>query len=74
MSEGCGIVGIALDEGDAVLPIFYALYALQHRGQESAGIAVSKSKSKEEESGVNIPLIKGMGFVYEVFSLVGWNR
>ena len=68
MSEGCGIVGIALDEGDAVLPIFYALYALQHRGQESAGIAVSKSKSKEEESSVNIPLIKGMGFVYEVFS------
>ena len=68
MSEGCGIVGIALDEGDAALPIFYALYALQHRGQESAGIAVSKSKSKEEESGVNMPLIKGMGFVYEVFS------
>lgn len=68
MSEGCGIVGIALDEGDAALPIFYALYALQHRGQESAGIAVSKSKSKEEESVVNMPLIKGMGFVYEVFS------
>jgi len=41
MREGCGIVGIALTHEDAALPIFYALYALQHRGQESAGIAVS---------------------------------
>jgi len=63
MHEGCGIVGVALDEGDAALPIFYALYALQHRGQESAGIAVSNEESDED-----IPLMKGMGFVHEVFS------
>jgi len=63
MREGCGIVGVALDEGDAALPIFYALYALQHRGQESAGIAVSNEESDED-----IPLMKGMGFVHEVFS------
>ena len=72
--EGCGITGIALARGNAALPIFYALYALQHRGQESAGIAVSVSageeKEKENETSEymgDIPLIKGMGFVYEVF-------
>ncbi len=65
MREGCGIVGIAIDEGNVTLPLFYALYALQHRGQESAGIAVSRSD--DEERG-EIPLIKDMGFVYEVFS------
>ena len=72
--EGCGIAGIALAHGNAALPIFYALYALQHRGQESAGIAVSVSTGKNKEKGNeisesvrDIPLIKGMGFVYEVF-------
>ena len=71
--EGCGIVGIALEQGNAALPIFYALYALQHRGQESAGIAVSSGAKEEKENEISgnvrdIPLIKGMGFVYEVFS------
>lgn len=65
--ESCGIVGIALDEGNAALPIFYALYTLQHRGQESAGIAVSSRKVNEARN-VDISLLKGMGFVYEVFS------
>ncbi|MCW3142140.1 MAG: amidophosphoribosyltransferase [Methanophagales archaeon] len=70
--EGCGIVGIALAHGNAAFPIFYALYALQHRGQESAGIAVSRGANEEKEKEINmpmwdIPLIKGMGFVYEVF-------
>jgi len=70
--EGCGIVGIALAHGNAAFPIFYALYALQHRGQESAGIAVSRGSNEEKEKEINmpmwdIPLIKGMGFVYEVF-------
>jgi amidophosphoribosyltransferase len=70
--EGCGIVGIALEQGNAALPIFYALYTLQHRGQESAGIAVSSSAKEGKENEISerkkdIPLIKGMGFVYEVF-------
>lgn len=70
--EGCGIAGIALTKGNAALPIFYALYALQHRGQESAGIAVCNSAKEGEESEISgrkkdIALIKGMGFVYEVF-------
>lgn len=38
MTEKCGVVGVALDGRDAARPLYYALYALQHRGQESAGI------------------------------------
>ncbi len=38
MREKCGVVGVSLADRDAALPIYYALYALQHRGQESAGI------------------------------------
>jgi amidophosphoribosyltransferase len=64
--EGCGIVGISLREGKGDVGvsthIFYALYALQHRGQESAGMAVRKEGSKA------IQLVKDTGFVYEVFN------
>lgn len=73
--EGCGIAGIALTQGRAALPLYYALYALQHRGQESAGIAVSSDTEEDEGpndiirgGGEDIRLIKGMGFVYDVFS------
>ena len=38
MHEKCGVVGIALDDRSAARPLYYSLYALQHRGQESAGI------------------------------------
>jgi len=38
MNEKCGVVGIALDDRSAARPLYYSLYALQHRGQESAGI------------------------------------
>ncbi len=70
--EGCGIAGIALTQNDAALPLFYALYALQHRGQESAGIAVcnSNKEGKGNETSArkdDIQLIRGMGFVHEVF-------
>ena len=34
----CGIVGI-VDAGGVSIQLYYALYALQHRGQESAGIS-----------------------------------
>ncbi|MFO7927945.1 MAG: amidophosphoribosyltransferase [Halobacteriota archaeon] len=37
-TEKCGVVGVSLDGRDAAQPLYYALYALQHRGQESAGI------------------------------------
>ena len=38
MIEKCGVVGVSLDDRDAARPLYYGLYALQHRGQESAGI------------------------------------
>ncbi|AEN05552.1 amidophosphoribosyltransferase [halophilic archaeon DL31] len=38
MTEKCGVVGVALEDRGAAHPCYYGLYALQHRGQESAGI------------------------------------
>jgi len=38
MHEKCGVVGTSLSDRDAARPLYYSLYALQHRGQESAGI------------------------------------
>jgi amidophosphoribosyltransferase len=61
ISDRCGIAGIVLSTGNAALPIYYALYALQHRGQESSGIAVSGHAEA-------VKLLKGMGLVSEVFS------
>ncbi len=37
-TEKCGVVGIALTDRPVARPLYYSLYALQHRGQESAGI------------------------------------
>jgi amidophosphoribosyltransferase len=37
-TEKCGVVGVSLSDRDAARPLYYSLYALQHRGQESAGI------------------------------------
>ena len=60
MPEECGIVGV-YDEGgaSAVDSLYYGLYALQHRGQESAGMAVSDGKELRHH--------KAMGLVNEVF-------
>jgi len=58
--EACGVFGIYAP-GEAVARIaFFALYALQHRGQESAGIAVS--------DGRQATLYKQMGLVSQVFN------
>ena len=38
MRDKCGVVGLSTAAEDVARPIYYALYALQHRGQESAGI------------------------------------
>ncbi len=40
MHDKCGVVGISLTDRDVARPLYYSLYALQHRGQEAAGIAV----------------------------------
>ncbi|RDI72783.1 amidophosphoribosyltransferase [Halopelagius longus] len=37
-TEKCGVVGVSLSDRAASRPLYYSLYALQHRGQESAGI------------------------------------
>lgn len=58
--EECGVFGIYAPELEVARLTYYALYALQHRGQESAGIAVS--------NGRKIDVYKGMGLVSEVFS------
>jgi amidophosphoribosyltransferase len=36
--EKCGVVGVSLADRAAARPVYYGLYALQHRGQDSAGI------------------------------------
>jgi amidophosphoribosyltransferase len=59
MEEACGVFGIYAPGQDLFRLTNYALYALQHRGQESAGIALS--------DGENIHLKKGPGLVSEVF-------
>lgn len=57
--EACGVFG-AYVPGEAVAKLTYlGLYALQHRGQESAGIAVS--------NGVSVHVLKDMGLVAQVF-------
>ncbi|MBR6223129.1 MAG: amidophosphoribosyltransferase [Lachnospiraceae bacterium] len=63
--EECGVFGIySLDGKQVAHDIYNGLVALQHRGQESAGMAVSDT---EGEMG-NINLKKEMGLVTEVFS------
>ncbi|MEW6499891.1 MAG: amidophosphoribosyltransferase [Thermodesulfobacteriota bacterium] len=57
--EECGVCGIYGHE-DAAKLTYFGLYALQHRGQESAGIITT--------DGSNVRQHKGMGLVSEVFS------
>lgn len=58
--EECGVFGIYAPNQEVARLTYYGLYALQHRGQESAGIATS--------NGLSITVHKGMGLVSEVFS------
>jgi len=49
LHEECGIVGVSFkEETSAALSIYYALFALQHRGQESAGITVKFGAFNED--------------------------
>jgi amidophosphoribosyltransferase len=57
--EECGVVGVYTPEQDAARVTFFGLFALQHRGQESAGIAVS--------DGGLVRMHKDMGLVSQVF-------
>ena len=65
LREECGVFGIYDIEGnDVASTIYYGLFALQHRGQESAGIAVSDTRGPK---GV-VSSFKDMGLVNEVFN------
>lgn len=69
--DECGVVGVFLPKGEenAATLAYYALCALQHRGQESAGICVStRAETDSDRSDFGIPLKKGMGLVSEVFT------
>jgi amidophosphoribosyltransferase len=57
--DECGVFGIFAPGQDVANITYFGLYALQHRGQESAGIVVS--------NGERLETVKGMGLVAQVF-------
>ncbi len=59
LHEECGVFGVYSHKEDVPLNIYWGLYALQHRGQESCGIAVS--------DGTEMQIKLGMGLVQDVF-------
>ncbi|MDQ3249324.1 MAG: amidophosphoribosyltransferase, partial [Chloroflexota bacterium] len=58
--EECGIVGIYAPQRDVARDTFFSLYALQHRGQEAAGIVTCDGRMAHVH--------KGMGLVAQVFN------
>ena len=55
----CGVFGVRAPERDVARLTYFGLFALQHRGQEAAGIAVSE--------GGNLTVLREMGLVARVF-------
>ena len=65
LHEECGVFGMYdFDGNDVASSIYYGLFALQHRGQESCGIAVSDTSGPKG----CIVSKRGMGLVHEAFS------
>ncbi|MGI6213643.1 MAG: amidophosphoribosyltransferase [Christensenellales bacterium] len=61
IKEACGIFGIyCKNELNAAKLVYYGLYALQHRGQESCGIAINNNNK--------ITCVKDVGLVSDVFN------
>lgn len=60
IGEECGVFAIYDPQGDCARSAYYGLFALQHRGQESCGIAVNNNR--------NITHYKDMGLVSDVFN------
>ncbi len=58
--EACGIIGVFAPNEDVATMAFFGLFALQHRGQEAAGIAVS--------DGVTMRVHKDVGLISQVFN------
>jgi len=57
--EECGIIGVFAPHEDVARMAFFGLFALQHRGQEAAGIAVA--------NGQVMSLHKGVGLISQIF-------
>ena len=69
--EECGVFGAYdFDGHDISSSIYYGLFALQHRGQESCGIAVSDTEGPKGK----VDYYKDMGLVNEVFDEERLNR
>lgn len=63
LGEECGVFGAYdMDGGNIAPTVYYGLFALQHRGQESCGIAVTDTYGERKVSSK-----KGLGLVNEVF-------
>lgn len=63
LGEECGVFGAYNMDGGNVAPsVYYGLFALQHRGQESCGIAVTDTYGKRK-----VLFKKGLGLVNDVF-------
>ena len=64
LHEECGVFGIYdFDGGNVASSVYHGLLALQHRGQESCGIAVGDTDGPRK-----VTTHKGMGLVNEVFT------
>ncbi len=65
LHEECGVFGIYdFDGKDVASSVYYGLFALQHRGQESCGIAVTQTDGPKGK----VTTYKDMGLVNEVFT------
>ena len=65
LGEECGVFGMYdFDGGDVASTIYYGLFALQHRGQESCGIAVSETNGPKGK----VSSHKDMGLLNEAFT------
>ncbi|MEI6492144.1 MAG: amidophosphoribosyltransferase, partial [Verrucomicrobiota bacterium] len=65
--DECGVFGV-FGHPDSTLLTYYGLFALQHRGQESAGIVSAKGSER------TFQFHKGMGLVSQVFSMEELER
>jgi len=82
--EECGVVAIATPTDDAASQAFFGLYALQHRGQEAAGIAAADGRAirvhKDQglvgqvfKPGTIDPLVGGLAIGHTRYSTTGSN-
>jgi amidophosphoribosyltransferase len=68
--EACGVFGLYAPEENVAKLTYFGLYALQHRGQESAGIATFDGDPAGDCGAARVHLYKGMGLVSQVFNEV----